>query len=399
MSMFRLRGGPNAAASTPGQVMEAGTQGAAEVVEMDVVGQGLALNASYMSTNGPAQPTHNRPQVMTKQQLEEQKMNEAQGLPSNRDEASRVVALETTVSNLNENMGKITGLLSQLVQGQSPVAQPLTPPVKPAVVAQPPPLPPTLPEEGLPLQTSPLPGPLMVPTMPDLAPPTSPPASSPQPMPPEVSPEMKAPTVSMGTAGSVTSEPTVQDFDQYEVVDAEAPVTELSSRDRDIFQTMLAEDAEPNEVLRAAADRYNSPSPEQLISPGENQVAGSVDVTTLVEVEETPKVDAAEAKRVERHQILTSQTMDWIKTRDSHKFWRRFLSGSCNKNLSYNTWPPEFQAAFDERFNAMVNDPCFVSTLCGRIIRMQNGHLVACHVAGAFVVATAGFLSFSLLEA
>lgn len=35
-----------------------------------------------------------------------------------------------------------------------------------------------------------------------------------------------------------------------------ATVTELSSRDRDIFQTMLAEDAEPNEVLRAAADRY-----------------------------------------------------------------------------------------------------------------------------------------------
>ncbi len=133
------------------------------------------------------------------------------------------------------------------------------------------------------------------------------------------------------------------------------------------------------------------------ISPGENQVEVSA-TEALVAVEEVPQVNAAETKRVERHQILTDQTMDWMKTRDTHKFWRRFLSGTCNKNLSYNTWPPGFQSAFDERFNAMVNDPCFVSTLCGRIIRMQNGHLVACHVAGAFVVATAGFLSFSLLE-
>jgi hypothetical protein len=160
----------------------------------------------------------------------------------------------------------------------------------------------------------------------------------------------------MGTVGSTASE-NVADFDQYEVV-----------------------------------------GEEELISPGENQVEVSA-TEALAAVEEVPQVDAAEVKRVERHQILTDQTMTWIKTRDSHKFWRRFLSGTCNKNLSYNTWPPEFQAAFDERFNAMVSDPCFVSTLCGRVIRFQNGHLVAPHVMGAFIVATAGFLSFSLLEA
>ncbi len=40
-----------------------------------------------------------------------------------------------------------------------------------------------------------------------------------------------------------------------EVVKA-ATVTELSSQDRDIFQAMLARDAEPNEALRDAAERY-----------------------------------------------------------------------------------------------------------------------------------------------
>lgn len=35
-----------------------------------------------------------------------------------------------------------------------------------------------------------------------------------------------------------------------------ATVTELSSRDRDIFLAMLDEDAEPNEALRDAADWY-----------------------------------------------------------------------------------------------------------------------------------------------
>lgn len=35
-----------------------------------------------------------------------------------------------------------------------------------------------------------------------------------------------------------------------------AAVTELTSRDRGIFQAMLADDVEPNEALRDAASRY-----------------------------------------------------------------------------------------------------------------------------------------------
>ncbi|KKL25718.1 hypothetical protein LCGC14_2402500, partial [marine sediment metagenome] len=249
------------------------------------------------------------------------------------------------------------------VQGQSqvptlsvPVAPLHTPPVKPAAE----PLDSSAPKEtAIPVLTPQIfqhPEHVTVPATSAPVPPTSQPDFYPQPTPPQDSLETKAPVrVSMGTVGSTT----LEDLDGFE--------------------------------------RFLSIEAGELISPGEDQVGVSA-TEALVAVEEVPQVDIAEVKRVGRHQILTDQTMDWIKTRDYHKFWRRFLAGSCNKNLSYNTWPPEFQAAFDERFNAMVNDPCFVSTLCGRIIRMQNGHLVACHVAGAFVVATAGFLSFSLLE-
>lgn len=38
----------------------------------------------------------------------------------------------------------------------------------------------------------------------------------------------------------------------------DASVTELSLRDRDIFLSMLDEQAEPNEALKKAAERYRS---------------------------------------------------------------------------------------------------------------------------------------------
>ena len=56
------------------------------------------------------------------------------------------------------------------------------------------------------------------------------------------------------------------------------------------------------------------------------------------------------------------------------------------------------QGQFNERFTQMIGDASFISTICGRIMQMQNGHMVAAHVAGAFVVVVAGMLSFSLSE-
>lgn len=124
-------------------------------------------------------------------------------------------------------------------------------------------------------------------------------------------------------------------------------------------------------------------------SPGEAKQLATEPTLTAEDLEET--------KRLSRQQMLTEQVSNWLKTKDTHKFWRQFIAGTCNKNLSYNTWPTEFQEPFDKKFKAMIDDPAFISVLCGRIVKMQMGHLVAPHVAGAFVVATAGFLAFALL--
>ena len=89
-------------------------QSATQVVDYDSLeaqaAQSLILSQqSMIQSNGSPQPSHIRKQVtMTQEQLEEQKMNEKQGLPSNLDEAARVKQLES-------QMGRIELLLSQLV--------------------------------------------------------------------------------------------------------------------------------------------------------------------------------------------------------------------------------------------------------------------------------------------
>lgn len=380
---FRLVNVQEPTVNIPGQMMTQGMQ--AESVEVDVVSQGLARSISYMANNGPVRPVQKVPaRVMTQHQLEEQKMNEAQGLPSNLEEASRVVALEGIVTNLNESVGKMSRLLSQVIQGQPSnapatqppigvnptsafrnlaqaelIAQPLTPPARLAAPLNEPVFsnPPAVENQQAPLST--LPDPAMgTPTF-DTEPPTLPPDSSQLRSLPPASPETihqndeniqefggaiaRPTTVTLGPSGSGGIGP---DEARYE----------------------LTEEFSPGESEEVATE----PTP--------------------------PPVDVVEMKRLSRQQMLTEQVSNWLKSKDTHKFWRQFIAGACNKNLSYNTWPPEFQGPFNVKFKEMIEDPAFVSVLCGRITKMQMGHLVAPHVAGAFVVVSAGFLSFALLE-
>ena len=324
-------------------------------------------------------------------------MNEAQGLPSNLDEASRVVALEKTVSNLNSNMDKIASLLTQVVKGQ-PSNDPATQPpigINPVSASRnlqqsvfaPPPIPQVNPAAQLsePVFLNPPGGktPMPLPSPPPVQEMEtrtsrlellgSQPDSSPQASPPSVSPE------------------TVPNPD-------------------DVPEKYFRQFKTPDEVITEELDKYKQPvavtlgpagstGPDshenryeltEMVSPGEI-------VAVAEEPTPTPE-DVVETKRLSRQQMLTEQVTNWLKSKDLHKFWRQFLAGACNKNLSYNTWPPEFQGPFNEKFKAMVADPSFVAALCGRITKMQMGHLVAPHVAGAFVVVTAGFLSFALLE-
>lgn len=366
--MFQLQNTPGPTVNIPGQVVQAGDP-MVESTEVEVVSEGLAQSMQWMASNGPTRPIHRgRARMMTKTQLEEQKMNEATGLPSNLDEASRVQALETMVSNLNDNMGKMATILTKMAEGQPPKVEYVDPPNYPSPEQGPPPTPLENPV-AKPLDSSAPNGtlaavlnpptyqppvPPMVTETPVPQPPVSPPATSlpvsPQPVSPETVPPIESPIpASLGPVGSRGTDEQQVDFDHFQLVE-ENPV----------------------------------------VSPDEED--------KLIAGEQTFQVDSVEQKRLGRQQILTDQVTTWLNSKDPHKFWRQFVAGACNKNLSYNTWPKEYQAAFDLRFNAMVRDPVFIANLCGRVLKFQNGHLVACHVMGAFVVATAGFLSFALIE-
>lgn len=71
---------------------------------------GLARAEQYMAANGPTRPIHfSEKKVITKAQLEEQKMNEAAGYPSNLEEASRVKALEKQLGEMHEMLARLSG--------------------------------------------------------------------------------------------------------------------------------------------------------------------------------------------------------------------------------------------------------------------------------------------------
>ncbi len=82
-----------------------------EVMEVSpeaVAAEGMSYSAGYMAGNGPILPLHiGKPKTMTKSQLEEQKMREAEGYPSNLDEAQKVQELEAKVTSMESGINAI----------------------------------------------------------------------------------------------------------------------------------------------------------------------------------------------------------------------------------------------------------------------------------------------------
>ena len=383
--MFKIQNSPEPM-NIPTHMVQMGEE-MVGVEGVEEVNHGLALGMEYMRQNGPTQAIHRgKAKMMTKQQLEEQRMNEAKGLPSNLEEAGRVVGLEQKVSEIGETVNKLATVLGGFIQSQQP--------------PNPYPLPTDAPithPRNLVLEIKPTPTDLSQP------PRTAPVGDVGQPHTPQEKPvaeplDSSAPN---GTLAAVLNPPTpllpvLPTVKLTGVVETPESVPDSS---RPVTPPQASQETQPPTPSMALGP-VGTPGPvvehSDQFQLTEESSPGS-DVSVLVE-EEAPQVDPVEQKRLERQQILTDQVTDWLKSKDPHKFWRQFIAGSCNKNLSYNTWPKEFQDPFNERFQAMITDPIFIASLCGKVVKFQNGHLVAAHVMGAFIVATAGFLSFALIE-
>lgn len=116
-AMFRLQDDPSYRPPMPGQggvPIPADAVMAEDGIEAAVQG-GMGMAWKWMAKNGPIRPvTSRQPTMITKVQLEEQKMREAEGLPSNETEAARVVALE-------QKMDQMMGMMNSILQAREPV--------------------------------------------------------------------------------------------------------------------------------------------------------------------------------------------------------------------------------------------------------------------------------------
>jgi len=93
--------------------------------DLDALGVAAThMSQQYMQRNEVGAPKQ-QAVVMTKAQLEEQKMNEAQGYPSNLTEASKVQKLEQQMAQLSEGMSTLLSHMNGgIAQTSSPIPMP-----------------------------------------------------------------------------------------------------------------------------------------------------------------------------------------------------------------------------------------------------------------------------------
>lgn len=326
-----LEDDPNA----PIQLMDQSGQAMEATPEM-LAAEGMAYAARHMAPNGPTTPSHNLfgAKTMTKAQLQEQKMNEEAGYPSNLDEATKVKELEGKVANIENGIGAI---LSHLQNGQSsPVNVP-----QPAVTG------------GNP----------------------APRVESPTPMPEAFVTATPQSPPSIASNGSSEPDSTQQTQRQVILSDGrKINVPQTSSRAMG---------------LGPATDV--APAGQEQLDDGDDEW-GDDEVVQQLEAPEEPKADP----KIEKTQRLVQEVVTFMQANDVHRFWRRHLAQKQHRHLGYSGWSKALQAEFDKRFAGFLNDPTFVTSICRKVIDMEMGQALGVKWVCSFLVCTAGFTAFAL---
>jgi hypothetical protein len=314
--------------------------GEGQVVEADpeaLAAEGMAFAANYMARNGLARPNHNLfgAQTMTKSQLEEQRMNEKQGYPSNLDEATRVKSLEGRV---NEMSSGINAILQHLQNGpSSPVStQP------PAVTGGNP-----APPGGNPIPT---------------------------PAPSVIAKRLNPPLTNSSELSEPANMPTML-----------RQVTLSDGRKVSVPPTS-------NRAMSLGPATDSSPVEQTQMDEGGDDGWTDEDVVQQIAVPEELKPDA----KVVKTQQLVSEVFDFLKANDIHRFWRRHLSQKVHRHVGYSSWDRSLQVEFDQRFKTFLEDPQFIMSNCRKVLNMEMGHALGVKWVSAFIVCIAGFTAFAL---
>lgn len=99
--------------------------------------------------------------------------------------------------------------------------------------------------------------------------------------------------------------------------------------------------------------------------------------------------------KAERTATLVTNVYEFMKANDTHRFFRRQLSG-IHRHLGYNGWSKDLQKDFDARFQALLGDSVMVTNVCRKVMDMEFGHILGAKHVTSMCVATAGFLAFAL---
>lgn len=326
------------------------------MIEMDpsaLAAEGMGFSQRYMASNGPTQPNRiSKATTMTRAQLEEQKMNEREGYPSNLDEAQKVKDLGIKVQNIETGISQI---LSHLGANQSSASR---------NVAQS--SPPNLPQSG-----------------PTGGNPASPAAS------PTLTPAPSAIVPLPNPPSTVSGEST-------ELENKQLPLRQVTLKDGRKISVPQA--SPPAMSLGPATETVEPPTQveEDKLRPGDNDGWGDNPIAVVPQPEpeaEEPKVDP----KLAQTQQLVQDVNDFMRANDVHRFWRRHLAQNVHRHVGYNGWPKKLQAEFDVRFKGFLSDPQFVTSVCRKIISMELGHVLGAKQITSFLVATAGFTAFALI--
>jgi hypothetical protein len=309
-----------------------------------LVAEGMMLAGNYMASNGPTQARHiGKARTMTKGQLEEQKMNEAAGYPSNLEEAEKVKELEGKVTNIEAGISQILSHLG----GQSSPANPAS----------------NAPTGGNPASPVAVPTPTPVPSV-----------TVPQPSPNSIEPD-------------ASTEPD----------DRQPRLRQVTLKDgRKISVPAVASQVTPMSLGPAAGVQEQPPTQleEETFEDGGDDWGDPVAIVPEPD-EPVPAAPAPDPNLV-KVQTLVQEVNQFLQTNDVHRFWRRHISRNLHRHVGYNGWPRELQVEFNTRFKGFLQDPVFITQCCKKVISMELGHALGVKWVVSFLVATAGFTAFAL---
>lgn len=127
---------------------------------------------------------------------------------------------------------------------------------------------------------------------------------------------------------------------------------------------------------------------EDLWAPDQPAIAGQVAIPADDEPAEDPRMVQLEA--------LVSGTIEFLRSHDPHKVWRKHLVTHLHRHMGYSGWPRKFQGDFDRRFQAYLSDSQFITTTCRKVLNMELGDSVGVQWVATMAVIAAGWMAFAM---